>query len=38
MTFNYGLGMLLFSMVVLIVGALIVFYIINKVVYSDKKK
>jgi hypothetical protein len=38
MTFNHGLGMLLFSMVVLIVGALIAFYIINKVVYSDKKK
>jgi|TARA_E500000178_G_scaffold269624_1_gene267519 uncharacterized protein YneF (UPF0154 family) len=38
MTFNYGLGMLLFSMVALIVGALIAFYIISKVVDNDKKK
>tara|TARA_R100000995_G_C3438304_1_gene101998 strand:+ start:165 stop:278 length:114 start_codon:yes stop_codon:yes gene_type:complete len=36
MTFSYGLGMFFFSMSVLLIGALIVFYVINKVVKDDK--
>ena len=38
MTFSYGFGMFLFSMGALFVGALIVFYVINKVVEDDKEK
>ena len=38
MTFSYGLGMFFFSMSVLLIGALIVFYVINKVFDDDKKK
>jgi len=30
MTFQYGLGMFLFNMVALLVGAIIAYYIINK--------
>tara|TARA_Y200000002_G_C22140710_1_gene438747 strand:- start:361 stop:477 length:117 start_codon:yes stop_codon:yes gene_type:complete len=38
MTAYHGLGMFFFSMGALIVGALIVFYVINKVIDNDKKK
>jgi hypothetical protein len=38
MTFYHGLGMFFFSMGALIVGALIVFYVINKVVDNDKEE
>ena len=38
MTFYHGLGMFFFSMGALIVGALIAFYVINKVVDYDKEK
>ena len=38
MTVTYGLGMFFFSMGALIVGALIVFYVINKVVDNDKEE
>ncbi len=30
MTFQYGLGMFLFNMVALLVGAIIAYYVINK--------
>tara|TARA_R100001015_G_C4416631_1_gene18828 strand:- start:31 stop:147 length:117 start_codon:yes stop_codon:yes gene_type:complete len=38
MTFYHGLGMFFFNMGALIVGALIVFYVINKVVDNDKEE
>tara|TARA_R100001086_G_scaffold226622_1_gene145348 strand:+ start:923 stop:1039 length:117 start_codon:yes stop_codon:yes gene_type:complete len=38
MTAYHGLGMFFYSMSALIVGALIVFYVINKVFDDDKKK
>ena len=34
--FYYGLGMFLFGMGALIVGALIVFYVINKYIDNDE--
>ena len=38
MTAYYGLGMFFFSMGALIIGALIAFYVINKVMDDDKKE
>jgi hypothetical protein len=38
MTAYHGLGMFFFSMGALFVGALIAFYIINKVMENDKKE
>ena len=38
MTFQYGLGMFLFNMVALLVGAIIAYYIINKVEQERKRK
>ena len=38
MTAYHGLGMFIFSMGALIVGALIAFYVINKVMDDDKKE
>ena len=38
MTAAYGIGMFFFSMGALFVGALIAFYIINKVMENDKKE
>jgi len=38
MTFYHGLGMFFCGMGALIVGAFIVFYVINKVMDDDKKK
>ena len=38
MTFYHGLGMFFFSMGALIVGALIVFYVINEVIKNDKEE
>jgi hypothetical protein len=38
MTFYHGLGMFFFSMGALIVGALIVFYVINEVIKDDKEE
>ena len=37
MSIYYGLGMFLFGMGCLIVGAIIAFFIINKVMKEDKK-
>ena len=37
MTIYYGLGMFLFGMGCTLVGAIIAFYIINKVMKEDKK-
>jgi len=38
MSFYHGLGMFFFSMGALIVGALITWYVINKVMEEDEKK
>ena len=38
MTFYHGLGMFLFNMVALLVGAIIAYYIINKVEQEKKRK
>ena len=38
MTFQYGLGMFLFNMVALLVGAIIGYFIINKVEQEKKRK
>ena len=38
MTAYHGLGMFFYSIGALIVGALIVFYVINKVIDDDKKE
>ena len=38
MTFYHGLGMFFFGMGAVIIGALIVFYVINKVMDDDKKE
>ena len=38
MTAYHGLGMFFFSMGALIVGAIIAFYVINKVMDDDKKE
>mgnify|MGYP003115646114 CR=1 FL=1 len=38
MTFYHGLGMFLFNMVALLVGAIIAYYIINKVEQERKRK
>jgi len=37
MTIYYGLGMFLFGMSCTIIGAIIAFFIINKVIKEDKK-
>ena len=38
MTFYHGLGMFFYGMGAVIIGALIVFYVINKVMDDDKKE
>jgi len=38
MTFYHGLSMFFFGMGAVIIGALIVFYVINKVMDDDKKE
>ena len=38
MTFYHGLGMFLFNMVALLVGAIIAYYIINKIEQERKQK
>jgi|TARA_Y100000816_G_C25738673_1_gene388786 uncharacterized protein YneF (UPF0154 family) len=38
MTFYHGLGMFLFNMVALLVGAIIGYFIINKVEQEKKRK
>ena len=38
MTFQYGLGMFLFNMVALLIGAIISYIIINKVEKYKKRK
>ena len=38
MTFYHGLGMFLFNMVALLVGAIIGYFIINKVEQARKRK
>ena len=38
MTFYHGLGMFFCGMSAVIIGALIVFYVINKVMDDDKKE
>tara|TARA_R100000700_G_scaffold5536_1_gene8918 strand:- start:171 stop:329 length:159 start_codon:yes stop_codon:yes gene_type:complete len=38
MTFYHGLGMFLFNMVALLVGAIIAYYIINKIEQERKRK
>ena len=38
MTFYHGLGMFLFNMVALLVGATIAYYIINKIEQERKQK
>jgi hypothetical protein len=38
MSFYHGLSMFFFSMGALIVGALIVFYVINKYIDNDKRR
>ena len=37
MTFYHGLGMFIFSMSVFFIGAIVAYYIINKVVGDDEK-
>ena len=38
MTFYHGLGMYLFNMVALLIGAIIAYYIINKIEQERKRK
>ena len=38
MTFYHGLGMYLFNMVALLIGAIIAYYIINKIEKERKRK
>ena len=38
MTFYHGLGMFLFNMVALLIGAIIAYFIINKVEQTRKRK
>ena len=38
MTFYHGLGMFLFNMVALLIGAIIAYFIINKVEQERKRK
>ena len=38
MNINYGLGMLSVGMIAILVGGIIAWYIINKVVENDEKK
>ena len=38
MTFYHGLGMFLFNMVALLVGAIIIFIVVNKIEQEKKRK
>ena len=38
MTFEFGMGMFFYGMGAILIGALIVFYVINKFVVNDEKK
>ena len=38
MTFYHGLGMFLFNMVALLVGAIIIFIVVNKIEQERKRK